>query len=124
MKGRKKPFFLGIVMMALPLLPGVATAQSETFDPFKNGVGIACENKKPQFSHDHLFFLFTNNREFVARLMFANDALARQYNILFPKVDKMHAVSKNILSKAEKFGANKNEIDIIYSSLDLCLPHA
>ena len=52
---------------------------------------------------------------------FANDALARQYNILFPKVDKMHAVSKNILSKAEKFGANKNKIDIIYSSLDLSL---
>ena len=77
MKGRKTRFFLGIVMMALPLLPGVATAQSETFDPFKNGVGIACENKKPQFSHDHLFFLFTNNREFVARLMFANDALAQ-----------------------------------------------
>ena len=50
---------------------------------------------------------------------FANDTLARQYNILFPKVDKMHAVSKNILSKAEKFGANKDEIDIIYSSLDL-----
>ena len=50
---------------------------------------------------------------------FANDKLARQYNILFPKVDKMHAVSKNILSKAEKFGANKNQIDIIYSSLDL-----
>ena len=50
---------------------------------------------------------------------FANDALARQYNILFPKVDKMHAVSKNILSKAENFGANKNQIDIIYSSLNL-----
>ena len=77
MKGRKTRFFLGIVMMALPLLPGVATAQSETFDPFKNGVGIACENKKPQFSDDHLFFLFTDNREFVARLMFDNDALAQ-----------------------------------------------
>ena len=77
MKGRKTPFFFSIVMMALPLLPGVATAQSETFDPFKDGVGIACENKKPQFSHDHLFFLFTDNRKFVARLLFDNDALAQ-----------------------------------------------
>ena len=77
MEGRKKTFFLRIVMMALPVLPSVTTAQSETSDPFKNGVGIACENKKPQFSHDHLFFLFTNNREFVARLMFANDSLAQ-----------------------------------------------
>ena len=77
MKGQKKPFFLCIVMMALLVLPGATTAQSETSDPFKNGVGIACENKKPQFPDDHLFFLFTNNREFVARLMFANDALAQ-----------------------------------------------
>ena len=77
MKGRKKPFFLGIVMMALPVLPGAATAQSETSNPFQNGVGIACENKKPQFSDNHLFFLFTVNRKFVARLMFDNDALAQ-----------------------------------------------
>ena len=76
MKGRKNPFFLGIVMMALPLFPGVKTSQSETFDPFKNGFGIVCENRKPQFSHDNLFFLFTDNRKFVARLMFDNDALA------------------------------------------------
>ena len=77
MKGRKNPFFLGIVMMALPFLPGVATAQSETSNPFQNGFGIACENKKPQFSDGHLFFLFTDNRKFVARLMFDNDALAQ-----------------------------------------------
>ena len=77
MKGRKSPFFLCIVMMALPVWPGVTTAQSETSDSFKNGVGIACENKKPQFSHDNLFFMFTENRKFVARLMFDNDALAQ-----------------------------------------------
>jgi hypothetical protein len=77
MKGRKSPFFLCIVVMALSVWPGVTTAQSETSDSFKNGVGIACENKKPQFSHDNLFFMFTENRKFVARLMFDNDALAQ-----------------------------------------------
>ena len=76
MKGRINPFFL-IIMMALPVLPGAATAQSKTYDPFKNGVGIVCENKKPRFPDDHLFFLFTDNREFVARMMFDNDALAQ-----------------------------------------------
>jgi|LXNH01.1.fsa_nt_gb hypothetical protein len=76
MKGRKNPLFL-IIMMALPVWPGAATAQSETSDPFKNGVGIACKNKKPQFPDDHLFFLFTDNRKLVARLMFDNDAIAR-----------------------------------------------
>ena len=75
MKGRRNPLFL-IITMVLPVLPGAATAQSETSDPFKNGVGIACENKKTQFADDHLFFLFTDNRKFVARLMFDNVALA------------------------------------------------
>ena len=49
----------------------------------------------------------------------ANDSLARDYNILFPKVDRMHAVSKKILLKAENFGADRNKTDIIYSALDL-----
>jgi hypothetical protein len=75
MEGRKNPFFLIIVIMALPLLPSVTAALSETSDPFKNGVGIACENKKTRLLHDSLFFLFTNNRESVARLMFDNEAL-------------------------------------------------
>ena len=75
MNGRKNPFFLIIVMMVLPFLPGVTTALSETSDPFKNGVGIACENKRTRLPHDNLFFLFTDNREFVSRLMFDNEAL-------------------------------------------------
>ena len=52
---------------------------------------------------------------------FANESLARDYNILFPKVDRMHAVSKKILLKAENFGADRNKIDTIYSALDLDL---
>ena len=52
---------------------------------------------------------------------YANDSLARNYNILFPKVDRMHAVSKKISFKAEKLGANRDKTDIIYSALDLDL---
>ena len=52
---------------------------------------------------------------------YANNALTRNYNILFPKVDRMHAVSKKISFKAEKLGANRNKTDIIYSALDLDL---
>ena len=80
MKGRKNPLFL-IIMMALPVWPGAATAQSETSDPFKNGVGIACKNKKPQLPDDQLFFLFTDNRKLVARLMFDNDAIAQGHTL-------------------------------------------
>ena len=52
---------------------------------------------------------------------YANDSLTRNYNTLFPKVDRMHAVSKKISFKAEKLGANKSKTDIIYSALDLDL---
>ena len=52
---------------------------------------------------------------------YANYALTRNYNILFPKVDRMHAVSKKISFKAGKLGANRNKTDIIYSALDLDL---
>ena len=77
MKGRKNSLFLIIITISLPVLLGAATAQSETSDPFENGVGIACENKKPQFPDDHLFFLLADSRKFVVRLMFDNDALAQ-----------------------------------------------
>ena len=30
----------------------------------------------------------------------------------------MHAVSKKIVQKAERFGADRDKIDVIYSSLD------
>ena len=52
---------------------------------------------------------------------YANDSLTRNYNILFPKVDRMHAVSRKISFKAEKLGANRSKTDIIYSALDLDL---
>ena len=33
---------------------------------------------------------------------FTDKQLAKQYNILFPKVDKMHSVSENLILKAEE----------------------
>ena len=47
--------------------------------------------------------------------------LAKQYNLYFPKVDKIHSVSKNLIFKAEKFGANKEKIENISSAVDLNL---
>ena len=81
MRGRKNPFFLCIVIMAMPVLTGVMTAKSETYNPFQNGVGIACKNKKPQLSNENLFFVFTDNRKFVARLILDNDSLAQSQTL-------------------------------------------
>ena len=49
----------------------------------------------------------------------ADPVLSKDYNDLFPLVDKMHAVSNKIVSKAERFGANYKNIQVIRSSLDL-----
>ncbi len=51
----------------------------------------------------------------------ADKELAEQYKMLFPKVDKMHAVSNELLLKATQFGAKKDRIERIYSVLDLNL---
>jgi colanic acid/amylovoran biosynthesis glycosyltransferase len=46
----------------------------------------------------------------------ADQNLANQYSILFPKVDKFHAVSKSLEEIALKYGANSKDVDIIYSA--------
>ncbi len=52
---------------------------------------------------------------------YADNELAEQYKKLFPKVDKMHAVSKKISLKANQFGAKEDRIERIYSALDVNL---
>ena len=52
---------------------------------------------------------------------YADKKLAKQYETLFPKVDKMHAVSKKISLKAIQFGAKEDRIESIYSALDVNL---
>lgn len=44
--------------------------------------------------------------------------LKSNYIKLFPKVDKFHAVSNNIASIAEKYGARKQDIQTIYSGIN------
>ena len=48
----------------------------------------------------------------------ADQNLANQYRILFPKVDKFHAVSKSLEEIAIKYGANRKDVEIIYSSIN------
>ena len=45
--------------------------------------------------------------------------LANMYRENFPKVDAFHAVSKAIGYEAEKYGASKERINVIYSGLNL-----
>lgn len=49
----------------------------------------------------------------------ANLQLANIYRKHFPKVDGFHAVSNAIAKEAQKYGANKESIKVIYSGLDL-----
>jgi colanic acid/amylovoran biosynthesis glycosyltransferase len=48
----------------------------------------------------------------------ADSKLANMYNTQFPNVDAFHAVSKAIAEEAEKYGAEKEKIKVVYSGLD------
>lgn len=48
----------------------------------------------------------------------ADESLAKNYNLLFPKVDGFHAVSKAIAEEAVIYGAPKDRIKVVYSGLD------
>ena len=48
----------------------------------------------------------------------ADNSLADQYNLLFPKVDKFHAVSNSLKKIAIKYGAKTKDVDIIYSPIN------
>lgn len=48
-----------------------------------------------------------------------DNILAETYRNCFPKVDGFHAVSKEIAKEAEKYGAEKDKIKVVYSGLDL-----
>ena len=47
----------------------------------------------------------------------ADPVLASMYKTYFPKVDDFHAVSKAIGVEAEKYGASKEKITVVYSGL-------
>lgn len=49
----------------------------------------------------------------------ADEVLASMYREHFPKVDGFHAVSKAIALEAEKYGARKDKIQVVYSGLPL-----
>lgn len=54
----------------------------------------------------------------------ADRELAAMYRNYFPKVDAFHAVSKAIADEAEKYGAQKEKIKVVYSGLDIEPEHA
>ena len=49
----------------------------------------------------------------------ADSYLANQYSSLFPNVDMIHAVSKDLATQVEKYGTDKNKVHVIYSGLNL-----
>ena len=45
--------------------------------------------------------------------------LANTYRRIFPNISGFHAVSKAIAKEAQKYGANQNQIKVVYSGLDI-----
>ena len=49
----------------------------------------------------------------------ADENLASQYCLLFPKIDRFHAVSKVIAREAGKYGASIQKTDVVHSAVNL-----
>ena len=56
--------------IALIFFAGTTSVNSNTFEPFDNGVGILCKIKDSKDNKEPLFFLFAEDRQSVSRLRF------------------------------------------------------
>jgi hypothetical protein len=56
--------------IALICFAGTTSVNSNTFEPFDNGVGILCKIKDSKDNKEPLFFLFAKDRQSVSRLRF------------------------------------------------------
>ena len=56
--------------IALIFFAGTTSVNSNTFEPFDDGVGILCKIKDSKDNKEPLFFLFAEDRQSVSRLRF------------------------------------------------------
>ena len=56
--------------IALIFFAGMQSVNSNTFEPFENGIGILCKTIESKDNEEPLFFLFAEDRQSVSRLRF------------------------------------------------------
>ena len=67
--------------IALIFFVGTKSVNSNTFEPFDNGVGILCKTIDSKDNKEPLFFLFAEDRQSVSRLRFETNYIRLSENL-------------------------------------------
>ena len=61
--------------IALIFFGGMQSVNSNTFEPFENGIGILCKTIESKDNEEPLFFLFAEDRQSVSRVRFETNRI-------------------------------------------------
>ena len=98
--------------IALIFFVGTESVNSNTFEPFDNGVGILCKIKDSKDNKEPLFFLFAEDRQSVSRLKFETN------HIRLSKTLKTE-ISPNSISWLDREGFSNTRYQLNRSTLEL-----
>ena len=98
--------------IALIFFVGTRSVNSNTFEPFDNGVGILCKIKDSKDNKEPLFFLFAEDRQSVSRLRFETN------HIRLSKTLKTE-ISANLISWLDREGFSNTRYQLNRTTLEL-----
>jgi hypothetical protein len=105
-------FSVCALQIALVCFTGIQSARSDIFEPFKNGVGILCENKNSKDDKKPLFFLFAEDRQSVSRIRFENNQIRLSKTL-------RTEISKNSISWLDREGFSNTRYELNRTTLEL-----
>ena len=90
----------------------IRPASSNTFEPFKNGIGVLCKTIESKNNKEVLFFLFTEDRQSVSRLMFEKDYIRLSETL-------RTEISANSISWLDREGFSNTRYQLNRTTLEL-----
>jgi len=98
--------------IALIFFVGIQSVNSNTLEPFENGVGVLCKTIESKDNKEPLFFLFAEDRQSVSRLKFERNHI-RLSETLKTKI------SANSISWLDREGFSNTRYQLNRSTLEL-----
>ena len=98
--------------IALIFFAGTKSVNSNTFEPFDNGVGILCKIKDSKDSKEPLFFVFAEDRRNVSRLRFERNHIRLSETL-------RTEISANSISWLDREGFSNTRYQLNRTTLEL-----
>ena len=98
--------------IALIFFVGTRSVNSNTFEPFDNGVGILCKIKDSKDNKEPLFFLFAEDRQSVSRLKFETNHIRLSETL-------RTEISANLISWLDREGFSNTRYQLNRTTLEL-----